>query len=132
MLTLPGAPALSAFRLSKLLNDIQTLEPSVTAVRASYLHLAETDGELSQRDSEVLHRLLTYGPRAEKSAEQGQMVLVVPRFGTISPWSSKATDIAHICGLQALVRIERGIAYNLESKTPMEAAQMQEVEARAA
>mgnify|MGYP000989306610 FL=1 len=130
MLTLPGAPALSAFRLSKLLNDIQTLEPSVTAVRASYLHLAETDGELSQRDSEVLQRLLTYGPRAEKSAEQGQMVLVVPRFGTISPWSSKATDIAHICGLQALLRIERGIAYYLDSKTPLDAGQMQAVVAR--
>ena len=116
MLTLPGAPALSAFRLSKLLNDIQTLEPSVTAVRASYLHLAETDRELSERDNQVLQRLLTYGPRAEKSAEQGQMVLVVPRFGTISPWSSKATDIAHICGLRALLRIERGIAYYLDSK----------------
>ncbi len=130
MLTLPGAPALSAFRLSKLLNDIQTLEPSVTAVRASYLHLAETDGELSERDSQVLQRLLTYGPHAEKAAEQGQMVLVVPRFGTISPWSSKATDIAHICGLRSLLRIERGVAYYLDSKAPLDAGKMRAVAAR--
>ncbi len=113
MLTLPGAPALSAFRLSKLLDDLRGLEPSITAIQADFLHLVEVASELSGREMEVLERLLSYGPRTGQTRPDGQMVLVVPRFGTISPWSSKATDIAHICGLGSLLRIERGIAYTI-------------------
>ncbi len=63
----------------------------------------------------LLERLLTYGPREAADAPRvaGAEVIVVPRFGTISPWSSKATDIAKVCGLDAVRRIERGIVWTL-------------------
>jgi len=130
MLTLPGAPALSAFRLSKLLDDLRGLEPSITAVQARFLHLVELKSEPSDRDMQVLERLLDYGPPAGQVQPDGQLVLVVPRFGTISPWSSKATDIAHICGLNGLLRIERGIAYTLASERPLDAPGLALVTAR--
>ena len=68
----------------------------------------------------LLERLLTYGPRegapaANASAAGATEIIVVPRFGTISPWSSKATDIAHVCGLDAVRRIERGIVWRIDS-----------------
>ncbi|MGB8971395.1 MAG: phosphoribosylformylglycinamidine synthase, partial [Pseudomonas capeferrum] len=59
----------------------------------------------------VLGRLLKYGPRVPVQEPTGRLFLVVPRLGTISPWASKASDIAHNCGLQSIQRLERGIAY---------------------
>ncbi|HEX3848755.1 MAG TPA: phosphoribosylformylglycinamidine synthase, partial [Steroidobacteraceae bacterium] len=67
----------------------------------------------------LLERLLTYGPRDLPTAPAGQPVLITPRVGTESPWSSKATDIAHVCGLTAVRRIERGTAYFFGSETPL-------------
>lgn len=111
MLKLSGAPALSAFRREKLLAKIQTTQPQAKSVYAEFVHFAELDGELSDQELTVLERILKYGPKAEKETPKGEMVLVVPRIGTISPWSSKATDIAKNCGLSSVKRIERGIAY---------------------
>src|SRR6185437_2974972 len=73
------------------------------------------DGQLSAQELGILQRLLTYGPRIEAALREGEgeLLIVVPRPGTVSPGSSKATDIAHVCGLQAVRRIERGIAYRL-------------------
>jgi len=119
MLTLPGAPALSNFRLKKLLLDLQALEPAVRDVSARYWHLVDTGSELAPGEHQVLERLLAYGPLTDHGEDRGQLVLVVPRFGTISPWSSKATDIAHICGLASIERIERGIAYFLSAPEPL-------------
>src|SRR6185437_6725649 len=69
----------------------------------------------------ILQQLLTYGPRAPAASqgEEGERLLVVPRAGTISPWSSKATDIAHVCGLSAVERIERGIEYRIAARAPL-------------
>ncbi len=56
---------------------------------------------------------MTYGPVRDQETPDGLDIIVLPRLGTISPWSSKATDIAHNCGLAAVSRIERGVTYTL-------------------
>lgn len=120
MLMIPGAPALSAFRIAKLLTRLQELEPRITGLESRFIHFADLERSLAASEHEVLERLLTYGPRVDSAAEQsGEILLVVPREGTISPWSSKATDIAHVCGLDAIRRIERGITYRLHSAQPL-------------
>ena len=117
MLQLPGAPALSDFRIAKLLAGLEAREPGVTGLDARFMHFVdiERDARTSQQ-RQSSQRLLTYGPRSARAVhdEPGEFLLVVPRAGTISPWSSKATDIAHVCGLDAVRRIERGIAYRLQ------------------
>jgi phosphoribosylformylglycinamidine synthase len=115
MLTLSGAPAVSDFRLAKLLAAIRDRIGHVTRLDSRFLHFVDLDRELSGEERGVLESLLHYGPKAPETVPDGQAVLVVPRFGTVSPWSSKATDIAHVCGLRAVRRIERGIAYYVAS-----------------
>ena len=119
MLQLRGAPALSDFRLKKLLDQLKLVAPTVENVYAEFQHFAELATELSTQHKDVLAKLLTYGPKAEIKAAQGELFLVLPRFGTISPWSSKATDIAHNCGLEVVKRLERGIAYYIQSSSPL-------------
>jgi phosphoribosylformylglycinamidine synthase len=111
MMILSGAPSLSAFRRKKLLSTLQKSVPTLVSVYAEYVHFADLAEPLSDSGAETLKALLTYGPREEKTSTKGQLILVVPRPGTISPWSSKATDIAHNCGLKQVVRVERGTAY---------------------
>ncbi len=111
MLILRGAPALSAFRHSKLLEQLSQKVPAVTGLYAEFAHFADTDGELTADQQQVLGRLLKYGPSVPVQEPAGRLFLVVPRLGTISPWASKASDIAHNCGLQSIQRLERGIAY---------------------
>jgi phosphoribosylformylglycinamidine synthase len=113
MLVLRGSAALSQFRIEKLLRSVQTRCPRVSALSASFIHLVDLGSELSAEEHSVLERLLDYG--GSSSAVQGgeSLLFVVPRPGTISPWSSKATDIAHAAGLTKVARIERGIAYEL-------------------
>ena len=116
MLQLRGASAVSESRRTRLLAHIRARIPAVTDLRAEFVHFAHTDGELDSREREILERILEYGPRAEAATAlepEGRLLLVVPRLGTISPWSSKATDIAHICGLTRVLRLERGIAYHI-------------------
>ena len=116
MMILTGAPSLSAFRRKKLLSTLQQKVPSTVSVYAEYVHFAELTQPLSASGVETLQALLTYGPREEKTATKGQLILAVPRPGTISPWSSKATDIAHNCGLEQVVRVERGTAYYVQGQ----------------
>ena len=114
ILSLRGAPALSPFRRDKLLAEMRARVPAITGVTALYWHFVALDGELKTHEQTVLARLLTYGPRADAQARPGgELLLVVPRLGTISPWSTKATDIAHCCGLKQIRRIERGVAWYL-------------------
>src|SRR5688572_24457281 len=121
MLTLQGASALSPFRIAKLLSRLRALEPSVTGLSSRFVHFVDVARPLSEADAGILDRLLTYGPRMEddEHEEVGDLVIVVPRAGTISSWSSKATDIAQVCGLEAVQRIERGIAYRVQSRQPL-------------
>mgnify|MGYP000474676575 CR=1 FL=1 len=111
MNTLRGAPALSDFRVQKLLAQCADLQLPVTDIYAEYTHFAHISSALNDEESHVLQKLLTYGPTIEEHEPVGQFFLVTPRPGTISPWSSKSTDIAHNCGLEKITRLERGIAY---------------------
>ncbi|MPY24971.1 phosphoribosylformylglycinamidine synthase [Shewanella sp. YLB-07] len=110
-----GAPALSAFRVQKLMEACETASLPVSGIYAEYVHLADLTESLGENETQQLAKLLTYGPAIEAHAPQGTLHFVTPRPGTISPWSSKATDIAHNCGLNKVKRLERGIAYYVES-----------------
>ncbi len=113
MLQLRGNPALSPFRLQKLTETIQAQVPGVSHVYAEFVHFADLEQRLSAEDVSLLGRLLEYGPKLEVESPEGDLLLVLPRPGTISPWASKATDIAHNCGLNAIHRLERGVVYYL-------------------
>ncbi|MCR4374823.1 MAG: phosphoribosylformylglycinamidine synthase [Acidobacteria bacterium] len=120
MLELSGATAHSPFRIAKLLERLTAIEPTVTGLAARYAHFAEITRALDGRERERLERLLDYGPRTgDRQEAAGQLMLVVPRAGTISPWSSKATDIARVCGLDGVTRIERGVAYRVQASAPL-------------
>lgn len=111
MLILRGAPALSAFRHGKLLEQLTSKVPAVTGLYAEFAHFADVTGVLNTDEEQVLARLLKYGPSVAVQEPSGKLFLTIPRFGTISPWSSKASDIARNCGLAKIQRLERGIAY---------------------
>ncbi|MDT8896328.1 phosphoribosylformylglycinamidine synthase [Halomonas sp. I1] len=114
MLELRGAPALSAFRHARLLDVLRSVAPDVEALEADHVHFVDHDGELADDDRQLLERLLDDGTARKASpGGRGCLFLVVPRIGTQSPWSSKATDIAHNCGLTQIRRLERGIAYRV-------------------
>lgn len=106
-----GAPALSAFRVQKLMEACESAALPVRQIYAEFIHLADLRESLEENESQQLEKILTYGPAIEAHQPEGQLHFVTPRPGTISPWSSKATDIAHNCGLDKVVRLERGIAY---------------------
>src|SRR5579871_1860699 len=119
MLTLPGSRALSDFRLVRLLERLRALSPTVRAVQAGFLYFLDCAVPLDAAASQRLRALLDDGgePSPPLSGDASGCALslwVVPRPGTISPWSSKATDILQVCGLSAVRRVERGIGYRLE------------------
>ncbi|KAJ3045638.1 hypothetical protein HDV00_007762 [Rhizophlyctis rosea] len=144
MLLLPGSAALSEFRRARLLTEIKAACPAVSDIKTYYVHLirpaeAFPTDQNSQQFTELRDLLLTllrYGSIRDNthSAEEEQLrqslvnqgttdgagawktLLVLPRPGTISPWSSKATDIARTCGLGNYVkRIERGVVYFVQT-----------------
>ena len=123
MLILRGAPALSAFRHGKLLEQLTGKVPAVTGLYAEFAHFAEVAGVLSADEQQVLARLLKYGPSVPVQEPSGRLFLTIPRFGTISPWSSKASDIARNCGLAKIQRIERGLAYYVTGELSASEAQ---------
>jgi phosphoribosylformylglycinamidine synthase len=113
ILKLRGARALSEFRRDKLVPRLNERHPGAREVAAEFWHFVETEGELRGEERGLLERLLDYGERLPDAPPRGELFLVVPRIGTISSWSSKATDIARSCGLAGVKRIERGIAYHV-------------------
>jgi len=125
---LRGSPALSAFRITKLLARFQAAHLPVSNIYAEYVHFAELNAPLSDDEHARLARLLQYGPALQSHTPAGKLLLVTPRPGTISPWSSKATDIAHNCALMQISRIERGVAYYIDAPT-LTQAQWHEVAA---
>ena len=121
MFSLFGAPALSQFRLDQLLLALKAEEPRVQALASRWMHFVDTSRPLNDSELDVLGKLLTYGarvPTALREMPGGQRLLVTPRVGTESPWSSKATDIVHVCGLTAVTRVERGTVFFIESESP--------------
>jgi phosphoribosylformylglycinamidine synthase len=125
---LRGAPALSDFRVKKLLAQCEQLQLPVDDIYAEFAHFAQLNEELSASEENVLQQLLTYGPTIEEHQPSGLFLLVTPRPGTISPWSSKSTDIAHNCGLAKVVRLERGIAYYVTLQSGAQLSENQEVQ----
>ena len=113
MLILRGKSALSTFRIEKLLHKLRAVVPGIHAVTSQYIHFIESDSKISPQQETILERILMYGANSTLMDYKGTEILVVPRIGTISPWASKATDIAHNCGLQHISRIERGILYTI-------------------
>lgn len=113
-----GVAALSPFRQKKLLKQLQQLDPNITNVTAEYVHFVNAKKPLTKQASDTLAQLLTYGEPFAGSTT-GEQLVVVPRPGTISPWSSKATDIAKNSGLDIVERIERGTVYYVDSKRPV-------------
>ncbi len=107
LLYLRGAPALSEFRIAKLLQALRPL--GVRQAEADYRYFVELEGALTAADADFLAELL----HAEVHEPAARALLVIPRLGTVSPWSSKATNIARNCGLAAVRRIERGVAWRL-------------------
>jgi phosphoribosylformylglycinamidine synthase len=114
MLIHSGAPAASDFRLAKLLRSIRGRTDSIARLDSRYVHFVDLERDLDAAESSILESLLRYGPEAPRELPAGELLLVMPRIGTVSPWSSKATDIVHVCGLPAVRRIERGVAYYLD------------------
>ncbi len=114
---LRGSPALSAFRINKLLTRFNDANLPVSDVYAEYVHFAYLDAPLNADESARLQRLLKYGPTLAEHTPAGHLLLVTPRPGTISPWSSKATDIAHNCDLPQVKRLERGVAWYITADT---------------
>lgn len=111
-LRLPGPAALSEFRKQRLLLSLHAVLPSLQDLEARYEHLVELDRPLSAEERRVLDRILDYGP-APPDFGDAEYFVVTPRLGTLSPWSSKASEIARRCGLSAVARIERAVVYEL-------------------
>lgn len=131
MLILRGAPALSEFRRAKLLAKLQQSSAKISAVIAEFRHVIDERAPLTAQQQDVLEQLLHYGPTIEQAApaqfEQATTVWVMPRVGTISPWASKATDIAHNCGLLDVRRVERGIEYTVFSNDLLTQDEQQQI-----
>ncbi len=115
MLIIPGSNALSVFRAKGLLSRLQKIDPDATGVTACFVHFVDASSVLSDKDVSRLGSLLDYG-EPFSAGQAGEEFVVVPRLGTISPWASKATDIAHNCGMPHVRRIERGISYYIHRR----------------
>jgi phosphoribosylformylglycinamidine synthase len=111
LLHFEGGNALSAFRAQALLPKLKVIAPCIAAMHARHVHWVWSDAPLLRAERDRLEALLRYGD-AYTGPAQGTLLVVAPRLGTVSPWASKATDIAHNCGL-ALHRIERVTEFRL-------------------
>ena len=114
--TLAGSPALSGFRIARLLEELRRIEPRIDALESSWFYPGFADRELDELTRARLQSLVDDAAAAADADAPGEAIWVVPRLGTISPWASKATDIAHNCGFETVGRIERGIVYRLATR----------------
>ena len=113
--TFEGASALSDFRIAQLLPRLAEISPQIQGIAARFVHLVATTAPLQDAQKQTLSALLTYGePYAGPT--DGPVIVVSPRIGTVSPWASKATDIAHNCGFDVR-RVERLTEYRLTLKS---------------
>ena len=106
---LRGASALSLFRIQKLAQKAAALGLPQAEIASEYWYFVSSPAALDAAQTEKLQALLS-AVRVDTPAAGQSLFLITPRIGTISPWSSKATDIAHNCGLDGVERIERGMA----------------------
>ena len=111
-----GGNALSAFRAQALLPRLQAVQGRISGIAARHVHWACSDTALAREDHDKLAGLLRYGDPYAGPAAEGVLIVVAPRLGTVSPWASKATDIAHNCGI-AIRRVERVTEFRLTLKS---------------
>ena len=116
ILNLRGGAALSSFRIEKIRSEARKAGVEIASLGTCYWHFAEIDEPLTTSEQAILGAALDDADALPEDASAGAFFLVTPRFGTVSPWSSKATDIAHSCGLASVERIERGVAYNVSRR----------------
>ncbi|KXW56279.1 phosphoribosylformylglycinamidine synthase [Ferrovum sp. PN-J185] len=114
-----GPQALSSFRLQRLRNELAQSGLPVVEITAWYEHCFSIHARIDEAGGNRLQQILDYGERAEIVHDSEVTLIVTPRIGTISPWSSKATDIVHHCGLTQIDRIERVLAYHVKLSAPM-------------
>ena len=111
VLPLRGTRALSDFRVEKLLQKAAALGLPAAQLSSEFWYFAASDARLTADDAAKLEALIDAQSVAAPQLSDGlNLFLVTPRLGTVSPWASKATDIAHNCGLSQITRIERGMA----------------------
>ncbi|MGI9133069.1 MAG: phosphoribosylformylglycinamidine synthase, partial [Rhodoferax sp.] len=128
-----GSNALSKFRSQQLLPALQAIHPQISDIAGRFVHLVATEAAADAALKIQLAALLDYG-QGYAGPTTGPTIVVSPRFGTLSPWASKATDIAHNCGI-AVRRIERLVEYRftlrsgLLSKATLTPAQLQSLAA---
>lgn len=132
MACLRGSAALSQFRIEKIQEKLSQTCPNIKHLYAEFRHFAWFDNgaeALSDQQQSILKQILTYGPTMQAEDPQGELFLVLPRVGTISPWASRATDIVQHCGLPAVQRVERGIAYFVQTNNgqPLTEAELQQL-----
>ena len=114
MIVKEGPASHSPFKLESLLIRLQNIDSNVIGLGARFIHLIDAENELSEVQDQILNSILEYGPSWSFGVDEGFKIFSFPRFGTTSPWSSKATDIAKVCGLNSVKRIERGIAFTIQ------------------
>jgi phosphoribosylformylglycinamidine synthase len=121
---LPGQSALSEFRLKKLWSRLRHADPDLATIHARYAYFVSAGRALNSNEKKRLDALLLADDPVLKLPPSAYRLIAIPRPGTISPWSSKATDIAHACGLDTIHRIERGVCYGLQFKTEPDRASL--------
>jgi phosphoribosylformylglycinamidine synthase len=132
MLRLRGTQAYSDFRIQKLLAAVQAVVPTVQSIDTEFQHLIKLKSDeqpLEKRELGILARLLSYGPEMQEVEHQGQRLFVLPRFGTISPWSTKASDIVEHCGLDKIARVERGVGFYINAEEELDPQEMASIAA---
>ena len=111
-----GIQALRKFKVKSLNEKIKSFIPDINLIGTEYIHFIESDLELSSSNKTLLDKLLNYAPKVDLKISK-KIITISPRIGTISPWSSKASDICQLCGLSIISRVERGINYHFDRKT---------------
>ena len=129
MLQIVGHNALSSFEQHKLLGKFQVICPHITAVGAEYIYFIDCAQPIDSRVRSKLEQLLQDHRQNKLSHRTGQKIIVTPRFGSISPWSSKATDILHNCALDSVLRIERGLVYYIDGNVPLQSSWLNQLAA---
>ena len=118
MIIKEGPSSHSPFKLESLLNQLKKTDPNILELGAKFIHFIDSKSEVSDEQDKILESILRYGPNWASGPNEGKKIYSLPRFGTRSPWSSKATDIIKVCGLHSIERIERGIVFTLILKDP--------------
>lgn len=126
MLIFHGSDALPGFRIEKILTQIHAVAPEVTAIRAHHVHFTRVSEDLDANETAKLETLLTYGTGGQEKNASGPHLLVTPRPGTLSPWSSKASDIARNCGLEKVLRLERGTEWSFTVSSTIDLVSLRE------